>query len=429
MVRISFLLRQPKKKGINAIYATVRYHGQTVILFPGISIHTNDWINKKGVNKPKDIPENNSLKDELSEYEKLIRDTYFELASSTQAIVPTSLLKKTVYARKLNADLTNISLPQKETRILIADFFTTLIDDSRSNKRMSSEGKAIKEGTLLTYITTLKHFKKFQIKKKRKYYLDEVSQELIDAFSQYLTMDLSLSYNGIGKNMKNVRTLLNYAKQKKHISFEIMSDIKIKVAKETSTSIYLTTEEIKAMMDLSDFETDLHEVVRDLFVIGCLTGLRFSDYSTLYDARFEKSYIYKTMAKTMTNCVVPIHPMVKQILKKYPLGLPNCPTNQVFNKILKLIGQKVPELDASFQKMTTRNGKSEVKTYKKWELLQSHTARRSFCTNLYLSGVPTITIMAMSGHKSEKTFMSYIKADALQHAKVLEKYWLEKEQE
>ncbi len=42
-------------------------------------------------------------------------------------------------------------------------------------------------------------------------------------------------------------------------------------------------------------------------------------------------------------------------------------------------------------------------------MVTNHTARRSFCTNAYKSGMPTIDIMSISGHKSERIFLNYIK--------------------
>ena len=59
----------------------------------------------------------------------------------------------------------------------------------------------------------------------------------------------------------------------------------------------------------------------------------------------------------------------------------------------------------------------------KWEKLMTYTARRSFCTNMYLMGVPVLTIMAISGHKTEKSFRTYIKASREEHARIMEKFW------
>jgi hypothetical protein len=61
----------------------------------------------------------------------------------------------------------------------------------------------------------------------------------------------------------------------------------------------------------------------------------------------------------------------------------------------------------------------------KWEMVMTHTARRSFCTNMYLRGIPTPTIMAISGHRTEKNFYKYIKADGMEHARIMKRLVLE----
>ena len=59
--------------------------------------------------------------------------------------------------------------------------------------------------------------------------------------------------------------------------------------------------------------------------------------------------------------------------------------------------------------------KKEV--YKKWGLIGTHTARRTFATNAILEGsMPKMTIMIMTGHKSEKTFDGYVRVDSLTSA-------------
>jgi len=80
----------------------------------------------------------------------------------------------------------------------------------------------------------------------------------------------------------------------------------------------------------------------------------------------------------------------------------------------------VPSLKKEFLKKITRAHKVEIETYQKFQKVSAHTARRSFCTNMYLKGVPIITIMAMSGHKTQENFMKYIKADNRKHAEILD---------
>ncbi len=424
MLKIHFLLRQPTKKGRKAIYATVRYQCQTAILYPSLCVHSNDWINKPGISKPKDIPENSDLKDNIYDYEKLIRQTHIELQRLTPGVkVPAELLKKAVYAKKLTAEVSAAVKVEKDKPVLITDFFQTMIDDSTSGKRKSQEGKQLTAATISTYETTKKHIEDYQTKQRKKYYLSGIDQKLIDGFSDYLTYHLKMAFNGTGKYMKTFRTMMNYARQLKMIGADVLIDNKVKVTHETPDNIYLTMKDIKDMWALKDFDTPLYEFVRDLLLIGCLTGLRYSDYSNLSKARIDNGFIYITQQKTQGRVTIPIHPIVKQILAKYPDGLPVAPPNQVFNRYLKEIGKRLPQLNTDFEKILTREGVPDPKTYKKYELLSSHTGRRSLATNEYLNGTPTITIMAITGHKSEKSFLAYIKADSLQHAMLLADRW------
>lgn len=78
---------------------------------------------------------------------------------------------------------------------------------------------------------------------------------------------------------------------------------------------------------------------------------------------------------------------------------------------------------AKIVKSFTKEGMRQQVTYKKWEMISSHTARRSFATNEYLAGTPTLTIMAITGHKTEKSFLRYIKLTSAEHAKLLRAHW------
>jgi len=57
----------------------------------------------------------------------------------------------------------------------------------------------------------------------------------------------------------------------------------------------------------------------------------------------------------------------------------------------------------------TKGGLRVDRKYKKHELITVHTARRSFATNMYMADVPTISIMKITGHRTEKSFLKYIR--------------------
>lgn len=89
--------------------------------------------------------------------------------------------------------------------------------------------------------------------------------------------------------------------------------------------------------------------------------------------------------------------------------------NQHINYGLKEIG-KIAGLDEQVEKRSTKGGQSKTETFKKYELICTHTGRRSFCTNAYRAGVVAQDIMTISSHKTERSFMLYLKLGESQKA-------------
>jgi integrase len=194
-------------------------------------------------------------------------------------------------------------------------------------------------------------------------------------------------------------------------------------------ALYLTEGEIKELEALDLSQNKRLDNVRDLFLIGCYTGLRYSDYSILKPQQIKDGFIETIQLKTGDSIVMPIHPTVERILSKHNGQLPRSLCNQKTNDYLKEIGQTKPKgkdeplLNETVSKTLTKGSVKLTQTFKKWELLTTHTARRSFATNEYLAGTPTVTRMAITGHKTEKSFLRYIKLTPNEHAKLLKLHW------
>ena len=154
------------------------------------------------------------------------------------------------------------------------------------------------------------------------------------------------------------------------------------------------------------------EAIKDLFIVGCLTALRYSDYSTLTRANFGKDFITKITKKTGKKVTIPIHAFVREIYNKYDGEVSQGLTIQHFNRYIKKICQKVGINDpVTFD--YTRGGKLVTETKPKYELISSHTARRSCATLLYQTGrMKTSEIMQLTGHSTEKCFFKYIKTSS-----------------
>nr|WP_163718783.1 tyrosine-type recombinase/integrase [Mangrovibacterium lignilyticum] len=128
---------------------------------------------------------------------------------------------------------------------------------------------------------------------------------------------------------------------------------------------------------------------------------------------------YKTQKGTRKNedVVIPIHPIVGEILNSgFEITTPI--SDQKLNKQIKQVCRCVGINDLVSVSRTEGNELVE-RNQQKWELISTHTARRSGATNMYLAGIPSISIMKITGHKTEKSFLKYIKISQEENAKLL----------
>jgi integrase len=191
---------------------------------------------------------------------------------------------------------------------------------------------------------------------------------------------------------------------------------------EEAETIYLNESELTSLYNVDFSKDPAKERVRDLFLVGCWTGCRFSDIAQITPESISEGFIHLKQYKTGEKVIIPLHPVVTAILNKYDGRLPETISNQKFNKALKEVAKEA-EINEMTHKAITKGGVKVSTAHKKSDLVTSHTARRSFATNLYKSGFPSLSIMAITGHKTEDSFLKYIKVTPNEHAKKLQLHW------
>ena len=199
---------------------------------------------------------------------------------------------------------------------------------------------------------------------------------------------VGLLTNSAGKIIRLLKGFVNYQIVKGIIP---PIDLKnFKVVEEETDAIYLNEKELAAIyeLDLSDEHIDL-----------------------------DNENINLKQRKVHKAVVIPMIDYVPEILKKYNYDLPKIP-RYMFNERVKELGRKI-KLSQKIEVVRRKGKEREKRIYEKWEMISSHTCRRSFCTNMYLSGFPAAELMRISGHKSPSAFMRYIKVDNQQAAKRL----------
>lgn len=185
---------------------------------------------------------------------------------------------------------------------------------------------------------------------------------------------------------------------------------------EDSAAIALSEAEVLRLAQARMFGT--MDLMRDRFVLGCVTGLRFSDYNRLNGRHVVKSNFVFTTMKTKTKVIIPLHQFAAAILKKYGGNIPEGPTNSMYNKALPIIAAKA-RINEIVKTERRLRGEIITETWLKHELVSTHTARRSFATNAYLAGIPAARIMLITGHKTEESFFRYIRLRKEENAALL----------
>lgn len=303
-----------------------------------------------------------------------------------------------------------------EQEVFFLEFIRTVIEESRSGERTHYKtGKRIQERTILSYKTTLNNLNKYETDKKKKLRFSDINLKFYNEYLTYLN-DKNFAPNTIGGHIKNIKSFMKIAyergltESREYERFQTIS--------EESQSIYLNETELLKIYELDLSKNKRLEQVRDFFIIGCYTGLRFSDLKQLRKEHFKQNTIELTTIKTQQRVVIPRHWMVTEIYNKYEYHLPRVISNQKMNEYLKELGQ-IAEINETVVNTKTKGGLRFDQALKKYELITVHTARRSFATNMYKNDIPTLSIMAITGHTTERAFLKYIKVSPEENASKL----------
>ena len=287
------------------------------------------------------------------------------------------------------------------------------------------------QGTTLTTIRTMKkHLLCFQEYKKMSITFDSFDTYFYENFVRYLTYEVpvlrrnklikGLKINTIGKTVKNLKSFLKDRMARKIIPYTDISCLK--GMEEQVDGVYLSWDELSKVYHLDLSANPCLIKYRDLFVLGCLTGFRFSDFSTIQFDELRDGMLHVMQKKTLSTVIVPLREDARRILvDKYNMQIPrvsNANFNYYIKDVIRLAG--ITEL----VKISHKKGNQLTEEVRpKYAWICSHTARRSFCTNEYLAGTPSDLIMAISGHKTEKAFRTYIKADKMKKASMIKELW------
>jgi len=379
--KVLFYLKKnaPKKNGKVTVMCRVTINGKQSAFSTKLDISASNWDLKYGrvLGKSREAQDVNGKLDKIR---LSIEECYSKILKN----------EGTVNSAKLK----NAVLGMESGELTFFKFYEQFIVDFE--KKVNSGLRV--QGTHRRYKTLLKHLRNFALVKYG--YTDitfhNLTSEFVQNFDYYLRDDLTLNHNTIWLYMINFTTLCRLAMSRKHLAFNPFSEYKnTKMDKDRG---YLLRNELEQLV-VFNCAKKKDELVKDLFVFSCFTGLSYSDIKGLKNSNLQEffdgnQWIIIRRRKTATSSNVMLLDIPKMIIEKYA-GLSKdgkvfpVPSNSSCNDRLKAISEQI---DCLKEKKVT-----------------FHLARHTFATLFLSEGVPLESLSKMLGHKNIATTQIYAK--------------------
>lgn len=385
-----------------------------------------------------------SLFNIVNRLEKIEADIKFDRKVVKSCIK--SILQKEIGKEVEEQEQQVVEVPKTMTLMeWIAEFIRQCEAGERLKQRSTSRVSA---GTIKSYKGTLAQLQEYQDKRHKVIDFDDMTLDFYDDWRRFFlskkvkATGMPYSPNTIGRHVKNLKIFLYAAKDMKLTTTSEFESGRFAADHQDVENVYLTDERIQQLYEV-DFEDEktverllsqapddkerkylkdqltrrmperLNQA-KDIFVVGCLTGQRVSDYKRINASMYRtlsdgREYIYLQQDKTHKWIYIPLDVRVKSILEKYGGYLPKI-YDQHLNERIKIVGRLMGWRENAG--ITELHGALQVQTKKCfYDCIKTHTARRSFATNAYKRRISLSSIMIITGHSSEAMLKKYLKLD------------------
>ena len=260
------------------------------------------------------------------------------------------------------------------------------------------------EATLTEFVAYMRDSKKLRTPRKKKGERDDYDQEDL----------VGLKNSTIEKKLGYLRWFLNWATDRGYNTNLDYKKFHPTLKMTQRKVIYLTKEEISRVRDLELSEAQAYlDPIRDIFLFCCFSGLRHSDVNNLRRSDIKGDHIEVTTVKTADSISIELNKVTRDILEKYKdtpfkdnKALPNY-TNQAMNRDIKELC-KLAGINEEIRVTTYKGNVRTDKIQPKWELVGTHTGRRTFIVNALSLGITPNIVMKWTGHSDYKAMKPYI---------------------
>jgi len=294
----------------------------------------------------------------------------------------------------------------KRTKSISSKFFE-VYEIFLTEKRNDHTEEANSPTTIKRYEYNKKLLFEFQTHRKKKIHFNQINKSFYNSFINYCVKEKEHSANTLRRNVGLFKTFLYWCIENGH-TYKTDFQKFVTPKEQTTDEIALTLEQVEEVFEFDFSKKPKLERVRDLFVFGCATGMRYSNYSKVGKKDIINDFIKVRDQKNTDKALeIPLNDFSNYILKKYDYNLPKL-SNQKFNEYIKEVF-KAMKYNENIKK-TIKLGNDIIEQIDPmYKRISSHTARRSFITIMKNKKIPDKIIMSYTGHKSIEVFNKYYK--------------------
>jgi site-specific recombinase XerD len=364
-----------------SVYGRITVNGKRANISLQRKVILSEWDSKRGRAKG-NKQESRLLNRYLDQVKNRVYVAYDELIKEKAFICSQS-----IKARFLGEDNEEYSL-------------LTLVD--YHNTQMS---ETLTYGTLKNYFTTQKYIKLFLLKKKvQDIYLSQLTFRFLVDFEKFLRCytpedhQKKMENNTVMKHIQRLRKMVTLAYKMEWIDKDPF--IKFKATYIKNEREFLREEELQSIID-KKFDIDRLNLVKDLFIFSCYTGLSYIDVMNLIEDNIAigidgNRWIITNRQKTHNKVKIPLLPIAEELIIKYQGHIKTKKTKTLFPNISN------QKLNAYLKEIADLSGIRKNLTF--------HLARHTFATTITLSnGVPIETVSKLLGHSKIATTQIYAK--------------------
>ena len=405
-MKVKFYLSKKTNAGNNAIRCFVREFNNTLVLNTGEKIKPELWDKKTcraNLRKTKDKVLKGNL-NSLNHYLDSFENKIFDIVRSIRS-------KETGAGFSLIADEIKKQFNKRETTLF------TIFDDFLTIKKTKVTKAAIQKFKRVKLLLD-----EYQKTKRTRLSIENITTKLfLDKFFSFLIEDKNQLNNTAYKNIQFLKTFLSWANTS---GFTTNTNYKaFKTKSERNGVIYLTKDEFLILYNLK-IDNERLERVRDIFIYQCSTGVRYSDIQNISREDIHGATWNLRTQKTHQLLEIPLNEYALSVLAKYkdyPQPLPVI-SNQKMNSYLKELC-KLAGIDETVKTIKYKGVERIETLHKKYEVIGTHTARRTFISLSLESGMPAAVVMDITGHSTYRMMQKYLKVAYNHKRDEMDKAW------